>query len=226
MLRVADNVSFDREEELRDLHRQGMTNRQIAKIFGVHHDTIGYRLRKLELPYNREPKKSIKMVSDTEAECSKCHQVVDVNEFVLHRPEGKYPYRSSYCNVCRAKQLKVRLHSSIEVYLRDRLSRIKTRCTAKGMPFDLTYEDLIALYRLQQGFCFYTDVELNWHKKTTKRDRLSVDKIIPSLGYVMGNVVLCTHRANTVKADLELEEIKEWLPGWYARLERFLQRAA
>ena len=50
---------------------------------------------------------------------------------------------------------------------------------------------------------------------------LSIDRIIPQLGYTPGNVVLCTNRANMVKSDLTLAEIKQWLPSWYTRIIKY-----
>lgn len=57
------------------------------------------------------------------------------------------------------------------------------------------------------------------HSKGSKvRDKISIDKIIPEKGYVEGNVVLCTNRVNTIKSDLSLEEMKEWIPSWYQKV--------
>ncbi|MEV6525197.1 hypothetical protein AB0M43_24910 [Longispora sp. NPDC051575] len=46
----------------------------------------------------------------------------------------------------------------------------------------------------------------------------SVDRICPELGYTMGNVVLCTFRANSVKRDVTLDELAAWMPGWAHRV--------
>lgn len=47
-------------------------------------------------------------------------------------------------------------------------------------------------------------------------DSPSLDCIIPSLGYTPGNVVVLSHRANSMKSDANLEELR--------RLVRFLER--
>ena len=60
----------------------------------------------------------------------------------------------------------------------------------------------------------YTDIE--WKYKI--RYCLSFDKIISEKGYTKENIVLCTYRANAVKQDLTLEEIKKWLPIWYEKI--------
>jgi len=42
----------------------------------------------------------------------------------------------------------------------------------------------------------------------------SLDRIIPDLGYVPGNVVVMSHRANTIKNNATLDELRtiaEWL---------------
>ena len=49
-------------------------------------------------------------------------------------------------------------------------------------------------------------------------NQLSVDRIIPELGYIKGNIVLCTQKVNLVKNNLTLREMSEWTPGWYGRV--------
>lgn len=52
---------------------------------------------------------------------------------------------------------------------------------------------------------------------------MSIDRLIPENGYVKENIVLCIYKANTVKNDLTLSELKEWIPSWYKKIERKLK---
>ena len=49
-------------------------------------------------------------------------------------------------------------------------------------------------------------------------DSISVDKIIPELGYIKENIVLCSFKANTIKQNLTLDELREWIPRFYQKL--------
>lgn len=46
----------------------------------------------------------------------------------------------------------------------------------------------------------------------------SVDRVDNSIGYLVGNVVLCTTKVNLIKRDVTLDEMKDWMPGWYQRV--------
>jgi hypothetical protein len=47
---------------------------------------------------------------------------------------------------------------------------------------------------------------------------------IPQKGYCKGNVVFTTHRINTCKCDLSLDEIKEWMSPWYQKIKDFAMK--
>jgi hypothetical protein len=88
----------------------------------------------------------------------------------------------------------------------------KNRAKRDGVPFSLELSDIYI-----PEFCpVFTQVRLNRHNKSTAFDSPSLDRIIPELGYVKGNVRVISYRANTIKQDASLAEIKrvaEWLEG-------------
>lgn len=87
------------------------------------------------------------------------------------------------------------------------------------MPFTIDYEYALAQYERQGRVCFYTDREMAIKAfNGLSSNSMSLDKIVPSLGYVPGNVVWCVNKVNTIKNDISLDEIKEWMPGWYERI--------
>lgn len=106
---------------------------------------------------------------------------------------------------------------------KERSAKIARRAREAGIDFDLTGEFLEGLWNAQNGLCFYTDYPMVSKLGVgISGNTLSVDKIVPSLGYVQTNVVLCTQRANTIKNNLTLEEMKLWMPAWYARIESLI----
>ena len=63
---------------------------------------------------------------------------------------------------------------------------------------DLDVDYLMGLYATQKGFCFYSGVEMYCGPRIWPHT-MSVDRLDPKLGYVKGNVVLCTYESNTSK---------------------------
>lgn len=113
-----------------------------------------------------------------------------------------------YTNLNFERNMKMRIH-----LLRGRAKR-------RGVPFELVYSDLCTLFNDQNGLCFYTDQPMVWDRSAGQsRKALSVDRIDSTRGYVAGNVVLCSWRANAIKNDLTMEELKQWMPSWHQRLQ-------
>ena len=65
------------------------------------------------------------------------------------------------------------------------------------------------------------ELKVQTESETHKHTGTSVDKVVAAAGYVPGNIVLCTYRANRIKGDMTLLELREWMPGWYERIEKF-----
>lgn len=82
------------------------------------------------------------------------------------------------------------------------LTSIRCRARKLGIPFDLTVED-IASYNTCPVFGF----KMERGSKNIKTSP-SVDRIIPELGYVKGNIQVISNKANTMKNDATPEELR------------------
>jgi len=123
------------------------------------------------------------------------------------------------CKQCNADRTLFRL-CFIDSYFKHLASVLRHTAALKALAFDLDWLYLKSMYEQQDGKCFYTDAEMRTVRgQGQSRLSLSVDKIVPEKGYVKSNVVLVTKRANLIKNDVTLVEMKEWLPNWYRRLE-------
>jgi hypothetical protein len=80
------------------------------------------------------------------------------------------------------------------------------RCRAlrDGIPFTILPEDIVI-----PEFCPVLGLRLERAKGKATASSPSLDKIIPSLGYVRGNIWVISHRANTLKHDATLEELEK-----------------
>lgn len=215
-------MTSDDKLKLIEFHSQGLSDRKIAKILDVHHRTIAYNLKKLGLETNNPRKLKVEMVDEFNAKCSKCCEIKHLSEFKMQRVDKKYEYRLTYCNTCRKQQQNENLRSSPEKFLKDRYNRLKRKCLKNRTILTITFEELYDQYVSQKGRCFYTDEIMNVTVPSgLRKDCLSIDKVIPQLGYIKGNVVLCIWRINSIKSDATLEEMKEWMPNWYERIMKW-----
>ncbi len=88
------------------------------------------------------------------------------------------------------------------------LHSAKTRANKKNQPFDITLEDIII-----PEFCPVLGIKLEHSRGSTGSidSSPSLDKTIPELGYVKGNIVVMSARANRLKCDASLQEIQKLL---------------
>lgn len=83
------------------------------------------------------------------------------------------------------------------------LYNIKRRAKNKGVPFDITVEDI-----LNPGVCPALGINMKRGSHTHSYSSPSVDRIIPELGYVKGNIQVISKKANTMKSDATPEELR------------------
>lgn len=91
------------------------------------------------------------------------------------------------------------------------LAIAKQAAKRKGIPFDLTKDDVVI-----PEFCPALGILLH------KKERLgpntpSLDRIVPALGYVKGNVIVVSLLANRIKTDATAEQILA-VGNFYAKL--------
>lgn len=79
------------------------------------------------------------------------------------------------------------------------------RARKRGVPFDLKPEDI-----LLPTHCPALGVELNYGvgKGQPQSNSPSLDRIVPALGYVPGNVLVVSYRYNTLKGNATPEELR------------------
>lgn len=129
-------------------------------------------------------------------------------------------YYNKYCNKCRYNKIKNHHNSNIYTYMRNKMWIIRKSTNKHWYNPDFDFRYLVDLYEKQKWLCFYTDkkLEVCWEWEW-KRNKCSVDKIIPEKWYIKWNIVLCLNRINTIKNNASLDEIKERMPWRYERLK-------
>ena len=106
-------------------------------------------------------------------------------------------------NPVRRKEIKdaydERRRTDRATWAKHMINSLKGRCRKKGLPFDLVANDLLALIP-DDGICPAIGIEIIFGGKLSGNSP-SIDRIIPSLGYVRGNVCIISHKANSMKQD-------------------------
>jgi hypothetical protein len=83
--------------------------------------------------------------------------------------------------------------------------RARSRAKRDNLPFDLTADDItIPLYCPVLGIPLYRNI--NGNKPGANSP--SIDRIVPSLGYVKTNICVISHRANILKRDATVDELE------------------
>ena len=100
------------------------------------------------------------------------------------------------------------------------LSNAKIRAKQKGFNFDLTYEYLKKIFP-NDNKCPITGLPFQFgyknNKKINKNYSPSLDRIIPSKGYVQGNVMIICDLMNRMKQDSTFDDIEK-LYNYYLKL--------
>lgn len=209
------------EKQIIKLHNKKLSNRQICKQLNLKKDWLESFLSKRGLKSNRF--QSINKINDKEAICSICNKIKSLNEFSWGRRGRKYEYQFSYCNECKKVKSYLNLNSDINKRLNNIFTKLKNRCKKQNIECNISKEEFIQLYNKQKGKCYYTKEKLNvLVGEGLKRNALSIDRIVSNKGYNRYNIVFCTHKVNTIKCDLSLEELKKWIPKWYIKTTKVL----
>lgn len=96
--------------------------------------------------------------------------------------------------------------------------RAKVRAEKRGVPFDLTVADILV-----PEYCPALGIKLQWnHRQGGRDDSPSLDRVVPELGYVRGNIVIVSAKANRIKTNATADEIQavaSWLKKVSSRSE-------
>ena len=92
------------------------------------------------------------------------------------------------------------------------LVRARSRAKAKGLAFALVAADVVIPVT-----CPVLGIPLRVAKGLASDASPELDRIVPSLGYVRGNVLVVSRKANRIKTDATIEELQQ-VASFYAAL--------
>jgi hypothetical protein len=95
--------------------------------------------------------------------------------------------------------------STPEGHIKKNIYCIKRRAKTSGILFSMSVDDLLPF----PSHCPILGIELSYcvASKRATGSSPSIDRIIPELGYVSGNVHIISNRANIIKNNASIEEL-------------------
>jgi hypothetical protein len=151
--------------------------------------------------------------------CSRCKQEKRLSLF--GKDKRTHDGRLTLCRACD-KRPSVRAWAVANPE-RALLVPVKWRAKQLGVPFNLEASDIVI-----PEFCPILGVRIARPCRGAKRSRYtaSVDRIIPGLGYVRGNIQVVSVKANMMKQDASLEELQAFARWVIEEAPALLARAA
>lgn len=130
--------------------------------------------------------------------CTKCNLEKEEHEFYLEKVNGL----RSACKACDRKRAN-KWHTNNP--LKSRLLKTKSWASRHNIPFNIEISDIVI-----PSVCPVLKVPMD---RGTMYEP-SIDRIIPALGYVKGNIQVISRKANAMKFDSTFEErhlFAEWV---------------
>jgi hypothetical protein len=141
--------------------------------------------------------------------CPDCGENKPLSAFGVRRQDGKQ-YSRSYCKPCSRKGTRRYRDKNPSARL---LQSCKNRAKRTGVPFNLTEADLEI-----PDVCPVLGIPLVPDYTSRTDNTPSVDRRVPELGYVTGNVVVVSWRANRLKSDATIAELRA-MASFYSKEE-------
>lgn len=159
--------------------------------------------------------------------CSRCKTEKDKSEF--HKSNITKDKLQAFCKICNSqattperrkfynerrqerrqnpdyKQNEYNKGKQYRINYREKylFKSAKERCKKKNIPFNITIEDIII-----PEYCPILKIKLTKGEMSKKDwNAPSIDKIVPELGYVKGNIMVISLKANVMKNNATKEEL-------------------
>ncbi len=148
--------------------------------------------------------------------CSFCKKKLSIEKF---RTVSRKNWRGQYpqCKICESSLMKIKYKQSP---IPQMLSNAKIRAKQKGVDFNLTSQYLKKIFP-KDNKCPISGLNFEFgyinREKINKNNSPSLDRIIPSKGYVIGNVMVISDLMNRMKQDSTFEDIEK-LYNYYKKI--------
>jgi len=145
--------------------------------------------------------------------CKSCREKLPLSQFEETRTNV---FRRD-CKTCVSVRRSQQNSESPEAYLKTRLLNLRKQRVHEGISFQITLEDVLSLWKKQDGRCALSGVPLTFHQSGGYGDgkkgefNASIDRINPNGPYLPDNVQLVAMRVNYMKNILSEEMFFWWV---------------
>jgi 5-methylcytosine-specific restriction endonuclease McrA len=94
----------------------------------------------------------------------------------------------------------------------------RRRARRRGVPFDLTHDDVAEIIAVWS--CAYCHTPVGTFTGGLRPQSATLDRLIPELGYTRSNVILACHRCNSEKGEHTVASFRAWAD----RIEALINR--
>ena len=135
-----------------------------------------------------------------EKKCYSCKKVLPVKDFYLDK---RYNTLRSICKSCSVEYTKtLRKKKPITTLY----NTVKNRAKRQKLPMEITTDYLKNIYP-DNMICPVLGIKMERGDAKSINNSPSIDRIIPEKGYVPGNVIIVSMRANIIKSNATPDEI-------------------
>jgi len=181
----------------------------LARTLGRKQGTISRKLRKLGLISSKAKKisesRSLHLIN--KHRCLDCHTIFIRDEQHFYRCNNSFQPLCKTCAINSSKRTYYQNHDSLEQAIKYKLNKTKRFHRNKNFTY-LTEQDVMSLWRAQQGKCYYTSEPMTF--KANFDNSFSLDRKDPNKGYNRDNVVLCCRIINYMKQSLSVSDFRLW----------------
>lgn len=145
--------------------------------------------------------------------CYCCKQYKPVGEFDFNPARWFRDNKDYRCKSCKREQYLKRKAISrgkqdLDRMLLERWHGAKDRAISQNLEFNITTDYLRYLWNKQEGKCALSNLDMTFIFNSGRiSTNISIDKIVPSKGYTMGNIQLVCMACNQIKSDLSESEM-------------------
>ena len=146
--------------------------------------------------------------------CNICNKTKPTSEFYKHPLAKDGRHKACIpCYLIRSSKTKKEYKATKRGHMQAFRGAAAHRARKHNVPFDI---DIDYLLSIATDFCPVFKKPFEWGQCNGPKHDFgpSLDRIIPELGYVKGNVVFISNLANTVKSnvtEIELYAVADWL---------------
>jgi hypothetical protein len=131
-----------------------------------------------------------------------CGNICEKTSSCLKKKKDPVRHCGTKCSLMdRTKKKKKHGHSRTHEYFL--WKGCQNRAKKNNIPFNLEYSDIVIPEK-----CPILEIPIFRGNKKHTSNSPSLDRLVPELGYIKGNIRVISYKANTMKSDASIEELK------------------